>query len=469
VLRRIHAIGSAFDSKLSRKELSTMKSLSKKLTLLMLVGLALAALTASSAAATPVHWSQCRRVTSGGAYDSASCKEAGTTNAYNWEQLAAGVKKSLSTSGGLATFKGKIGGAKVEGHCSKEAGTGSLENPTGGAAGRGSLEAQLTGCTFLKAPGGGCVISAGTIPISASAELVQEGAYQELRLTPAAGSNFGELKTEKCENETLNQSLPVSGTLAAIVSAKSTLEITAATSASLTMGGNPATIEASLGEEIEGSEPLGAWYGCQKQTAGKYTSSTCGTEGSGGYEWAELPVGKKTNVVMSQSTNFFLNAKLAGVHWELDCQKQNDTGSVENRAGSPAVGSMTFRLSSCSFIRSPGKGCQGSVGEFSTNTELVTSQGVNYYEFHPTGSPLFELLLTSCEFTALNGHYPVAGSFKGTVAAIQFPAIEIFTSQEPYELEMGGSPFWMVGELRQELEGGGYLRPSAGLIGISAS
>ncbi len=197
---------------------------------LLLVGLfvmfAVSAITSASASATTQRWF------------------------VKGEELASGkVEKVVSKGTEKFILKSTALALTVKIECTTEKSKGTIENPSGGGAGKGTDVIEFSGCTVPEPAGEGCKITE-PIKAEASMELVEFSEKAADEFKPKT-TNFTELVFTGCSSTELDKTYPIKGTDTGIaLNTTSELEFTN-TSGNLTYGGEPAKLKGKSELELE--------------------------------------------------------------------------------------------------------------------------------------------------------------------------------------------------------------------------
>jgi hypothetical protein len=164
--------------------------------------------------------------------------------------LKEGELLGITSTGGVQTLEATIAGVGVKVVCKKLDNEGSVENPTGGGAGKGKITVLFLACgvepTALK-----CAVT-GEMFTAPSLHALLEGteASPVVKLTPKEGAILAEIKIEKCASEGLNATYKVTGSALAKLNNNGSSILTfkeEKASSMLEMGGSKAGLE---GEDL---------------------------------------------------------------------------------------------------------------------------------------------------------------------------------------------------------------------------
>ena len=204
--------------------------------------------TFTSASAAVLHWDVCEELTSSlsnGFTTLEKCAKSEGPTGGKWTKykLPAGTVLKVDSKGTTVfTFKTTILGLTLKIECTTKSDKGTIENPTGGGAGKGTDTTTFTGCSVPEPTGQGCRVKE-PIVAEAATELVEFGAGKVAadEFKPK-NANFTEVTFERCSTTELNKTYPIKGTDVGIVlNSTSELEFTNESS-SLTFGGEPAKL-----------------------------------------------------------------------------------------------------------------------------------------------------------------------------------------------------------------------------------
>jgi hypothetical protein len=152
------------------------------------------------------------------------------------------------------TIAAKIEGVEVEVSCGAMEGEGTIENPSGTAAGRIAFSELYKKCAVIK-PGGTCKVAKETFRFTTTetGTLIAKGATISAEMTSLPIVPFGKIVVEGCENAALNKSLSVSGTaIGEYSNEKSTIKFTGTSGSSVKFDSQAATFNAETKLEVAG-------------------------------------------------------------------------------------------------------------------------------------------------------------------------------------------------------------------------
>jgi hypothetical protein len=211
-------------------------------------------------------------------------------------------------------------------------------------------------------------------------------------------------------------------------------------------------------------QPL-RWYGCAKQGGGKYSSSTCNTEGAPN-EWESLllKAGEKTTIVAKGAPIAFTSTQ-SGIKTIFSCETEVASPSLENPSGSGnGVGNAEVKYKGCKPEGvAAEKGCKvENTANFASKLELTMVEGKARVLLKPSSGEVFaKFSVSSCSIGALNGTYELKGTMTGLYSNTS-SKIE-FTTETTGEssLTLRGQKTTAVGGVGLETSGGGYIKVDA--------
>src|ERR1700691_723344 len=221
---------------------------------LMILGitalLAIGAINSASASASVIHWFPCQHET--GAtwhWTTYFCFPAAVppfTGEYELLLRPVGLRLDITTLGGLFTFKSTIAGIKVAVDCSKEKGSGWIENPTSG----NGIDLETTlfqSCTLLEPEGQKCIISEPKFNANTELQSLEGEVWDLLKPDPKSGA-FVELILSECSDSALNGTYSIDGNTAALIEGSTSTLKFGKTMDELTLEGSAATLEGNTVE-----------------------------------------------------------------------------------------------------------------------------------------------------------------------------------------------------------------------------
>jgi hypothetical protein len=127
--------------------------------------------------------------------------------------VAPGSALAIKGSGNALRFEGTAAGIKTTISCSGGTTTGSVENPSGGGNGTASVGLGLTGCSVIKPEGKSCVVKGGSISTQTlTGSLSAAEVFAPMKLTKSG--EWAQVTIEGCTTvEGLNNTFPLSGSL----------------------------------------------------------------------------------------------------------------------------------------------------------------------------------------------------------------------------------------------------------------
>jgi hypothetical protein len=417
-----------------------------------------------------VYWLACTKQ-AGGRYTSSTCATEGAPNEWESLHLKEGEKVNITAKGNPIAFTSTQSGLVTTFSCETEAAGPSLENPSGGGSGVGAAEVKYKGCK----PEGiaaekGCKVE-NTANFASKLEVVSTEGKTQVVLKPSSGEVFAKFSVSSCSIGALNGTYELKGTMRGLYSnANSKIEFTTESTgeSSLTLRGQKATAVGSIGLETSGggrikAEPEVHWYGCTKQAGGRYTSSTCATEGAPN-EWESLllKAGEKTTIVAKGNPIAFTSTQ-SGLKTTFSCETEVAGPSLENPSGGGSgVGAAEVKYKGCKPEGiAAEKGCKvENTANFASKLEVVLIEGKTQVVFlKPSSGEVFaKFSVSSCSIGALNGTYELKGTMRGLYSNAN-SKIE-FTTESTGEssLTLRGQKATAVGSIGLETSGGGTIR-----------
>lgn len=218
--------------------------------LALIASIALSAAAAGSASAATQHWYVCHatKPTFGHFEDQFCSKAVKSGGNYEQEKLF-GVTGLAMNGTSNFTLKWKVGGQFKVSCSSQSISEGTIENPSGGAAGTAHGTLLLSGCNVVEPSG--CSVH-NPIGIKVSGEATEFNGQPAVKFTPVGGGFELSLEGAKCAFR--GDSYLFFGSFTGIYAAGS-LEFTQASSA-LTVGAQPATLEGTSKIETSKGEAL---------------------------------------------------------------------------------------------------------------------------------------------------------------------------------------------------------------------
>ncbi len=415
--------------------------------------------------AMPPHWYGCTKQAAG-RYTSSTCTTEGAPNEWESVLLKAGEKTTVTAKGNPIAFTATISGVKTVFSCETEVSSPSLENPSGGGSGLGNAEVKYKGCK----PEGiaaekGCKVET-TANFASKMELTMVEGKTNVVLKPT-GTNFANFSFSGCGIAALNGLYELKGTLRGLYSnSTSKIEFNAETTAEgLTLRGQKTTAVGSIGLETTGAGRIRAesevrWYGCTKQAAGRYTSSTCTTEGAPN-EWESvlLKAGEKTTVTAKGNPIAF-TATISGVKTVFSCETEVTGASLENpSSGGSGLGNAEVKYKGCKPEGiAAEKGCKvETTANFASKMELTMVEGKTNVVLKPTGTNFANFSFSGCGIGALNGLYELKGTLRGLYSNAS-SKIEFNAETTAEGLTLRAQKTTAVGSIGLETTGAGRIR-----------
>jgi hypothetical protein len=234
-----------------------LKRMISAIGLTLLASLAIGAIGVASASAATQHWYTCKNVGEGKGPYAPFCGKEGPPFSYKLSKLPEGSPTGL-TMNGTTNFalNWTISGAPFAISCSSQSGEGSIENPTGGLAGKAyTTSFVLSGCTVSSPPASGCKVKTGKIPFFVYANSATEfEGKPAVKFAPS--SSLTEFSFEGCVNKALNTTRQFNGTFTGIMNNEtSSLEFTKASS-NIVFAGGKVTLEGTSKIETSAGDTL---------------------------------------------------------------------------------------------------------------------------------------------------------------------------------------------------------------------
>jgi hypothetical protein len=228
--------------------------------------LALSAIFAASASANTAY--VCENIGAGATFSDAHCldKKGGP---YSHVQVLSPIIVTATnantlegtTAASTTKFRGTASGVEFEFQCTTLGGTGTLENKKEGTATWTEVLVVLnyTGCSVTKPAGKGCVVKGNKITTN-EWRGSSEGLTNQLKFTPASGTEFFPLTLESCSLAGLNKTFPLTGSFIATTSGATVTDehATITTQNTLKFAGQKAGFDGSLTLKDEGGSGIGA-------------------------------------------------------------------------------------------------------------------------------------------------------------------------------------------------------------------
>lgn len=218
----------------------------------------ISAATSASASAVTQHFDICEELSgspSNGYSTLEKCTKNESPTGGKWTKykLPPGTILKVDSKGTTKfTFKTTLLTQTLKIECTTKKDQGTIENPSGGGAGKDTDTIEFTGCTVPEPTGQNCTVRE-PIQAEATTELTEFSTKAADEFKPKA-TNFTEITLEKCRNTELSKIFPVKGTDTGIaVNASSELEFTNESS-NLTLGAEPAKLKGNSQVLIEGSK-----------------------------------------------------------------------------------------------------------------------------------------------------------------------------------------------------------------------
>ena len=229
-----------------------------KLMLLGVFAVAMSAMVSASASAAVQHWDVCEELTSSvsnGFTTLEKCVKSEGPTGGKWTKYKLPVGTVLKVdSKGTVTFiiKGTVIGLTIKIECTAEANNGTIENPTGGGAGKDTSTIKFSGCTVPEPTGQGCIV---TEPIVAEATTeLTEFSAKPADLFKPKNTNFTSITFTGCSSGELNKTYPISGTFTGIALNNTSEQEFTNESSNLTFGGEPFKLKGKSSLLMEGNK-----------------------------------------------------------------------------------------------------------------------------------------------------------------------------------------------------------------------
>ena len=218
---------------------------------LMLLGVfavvAMSAMVSASASAAVQHWDVCEELASSisnGFTTLVKCVKSEGPTGGKWTKYKLLVGTVLNVdSKGTATFilKSTALGLTTKIECTTEANNGTIENPTGGGAGKDTNTIKFSGCMVPEPENQNCKV---TEPIIAEAVTeLTEFSGKPADLFRPKNANFTTITFTGCLTAELNKTYPVKGTDTGIALNNTSEQEFTNESSNLTFGGEPAKLK----------------------------------------------------------------------------------------------------------------------------------------------------------------------------------------------------------------------------------
>jgi hypothetical protein len=369
---------------------------------------------------------------------------------------------------------------KFEAECKKASGEAELK---GGEPGTDKLQTlKFKECTLLKAAKG-CELTVGGVTTeelpgwTTKLEVIGGKTYDAI-----AGVSFS-LVLEGCEKASFSKTWLFRGTLKAEVKnssgkVKAIFPTTAVEGDTLKSEGAAASLsgEGELEEKIGGTLEVGEappgdkhWYYCQDlgDAASLFENSLCTKDSpghTGNWELLKLAEGVAGLLaITSQGGKQILRAEVVNVHIEIECQKVDNNGWIENPAGGGnSIGLVLVLYLACTVPKPAAGKCEipgGSLHVY-TNIELSTigTTPVAIFKPDPAGSTTFvEISFEKCTNGGLNKKFKVEGEAVGLIENATSEVI--FDGGAPNnKLKFGGEEAELEGRDLILTDGGGGVQ-----------
>jgi hypothetical protein len=219
-----------------------------KLIIVSITGLLAVGAINSASASAAIHWFPCQRETGliwhWTTYFCFPAAVPANTGEFELLLRPVGTKLNITTGGGLFTISSTVAGIKLTADCSKEKGTGWIENPTSGN-GIDLETLEFKECIVSKPEGQHCAVTEPvTAKVSTELQNLEEKVWDLFSPDPA-GESFTKLTLSGCASEVLDGTYSITGKTAALIEqTTSTLKFGKAFS-ELKLAGSSATLEGS--------------------------------------------------------------------------------------------------------------------------------------------------------------------------------------------------------------------------------
>lgn len=356
---------------------------------------------------------------------------------------------------GLTMLTWKYGGGTIEIECGGSSASGSVENPSSGAAGKfSSTGLALTKCKLVGMSK--CKIQNEAITFeSLSAVVYAEAGKQYVEFKPASGSKLASVYIENAPSQSgcalaSLTSYPLTGSFSVYANAEpnndvfvlsSTVSGTHMNLAGYALAGN-GEYEFLTTSEIPlllGAEATPHWY---------LTG------------WKDLANGKPQSVSSGESLSFNFAGKPFGVKAEFACSGSGDKleGLIENESPSGAAkGSATLALAHCVLVGEElGSRCSVEVGTVPLSAVSLATPAIMLSPVE--GKQLMSVVVKQTPGAKSCG---IVGTFKVTgklVATSLEGRFAISGSKAESEFELGGTSATATGSMRLENSLGEFLR-----------
>jgi hypothetical protein len=217
---------------------------------LIILGLAallgIGAINSAPASASAIHWFPCQKeVGNIWHWTTYFCFPAAippNTGEFALLLVSIGTKLNITTEGGLFTIGSTVAGVKLTVDCTKEAGSGWIENPTSGN-GIDLETLEFKECTLTKPEGQHCTV---TNPIKAKAntelESLEEQVWDLFKPDPST-EPFAKVTLSGCATEAFDGTFSITGKTAALIEQTTSTLKFGKTMDELKLGGSSATLE----------------------------------------------------------------------------------------------------------------------------------------------------------------------------------------------------------------------------------
>jgi len=203
------------------------------------------------------------------------------------------------------------------------------------------------------------------------------------------------------------------------------------------------------------------WSTCTKQTGGRYTSSTCATEGSPNeWESVRLKEGEKATVSGTGKLITFASTQ-AGIKGSFGCEAEWSGASLENpTGGGSGVGSAEIKFKGCKAEGTWGeKGCLVEYNSSAPLSLALTSvEGKTLLSLKPKeGTLLAKFTFSKCANGALNGTWELTTSSATNGLYLNASSKLEFNSEVSKEVKTRGQVTTVTGSIGLATASGGYV------------
>ena len=205
------------------------------------------------------------------------------------------------------------------------------------------------------------------------------------------------------------------------------------------------------------------WFACSKQGGGKYSSSTCSTEGSP-KEWERVALkeAEKTTIV-AKGNPIAITATINGIKGTLNCETEVTNASLENPSGGGnGLGNAEVKYKGCK-AEGNWSSCTVTPGSaVATKLALTTFEGkAQAWLTAKEGSTLASFTFSGCGPTealkGLNATRDLTETMRGLYAN-STSKIEFNSETTAEGMRLSGSKATAVGSIGLETTAGGYVR-----------